>query len=132
MRKILLLALFVTAPVLSQVRTGSGDTYVNGNKLLHDCSSSATDQLYCAGYIAGASDTDMKWRILMAQIANGDRNFSSALSQTCITKDVTLGQVQDVVVKYLVAHPETRHYSAGYLVGLAVQEAFPCPKEPGS
>ena len=30
----------------------------------------------------------------------------------CIPKDVSIGQVADVVKKYLVVHPEERHFQA--------------------
>jgi hypothetical protein len=43
-----------------------------------------------------------------------------------MSAQVTNRQVQDVVVNYLKAHPETRHQDARLLVALAIREAFGC------
>jgi hypothetical protein len=40
--------------------------------------------------------------------------------------DVTNGQAEDVVGKYLKDHPEERHHMAAALIIKAIAEAFPC------
>ena len=35
---------------------------------------------------------------------------------------------KDVVVRYLQAHPEIRHYPATVLTQMALAEAFPCKR----
>jgi hypothetical protein len=50
---------------------------------------------------------------------------------TCMPKtSVTVGQIERIVHKYLVNHPEGLHRGASVLVYLALDEAFPCPKKP--
>jgi hypothetical protein len=44
----------------------------------------------------------------------------------CLPGNATVGQSSDVVMRYLEAHPEKRHYTADSLAGAALSEAFPC------
>ena len=47
---------------------------------------------------------------------------------TCVPEArVALGQLTDVVIKYLRDHPEERHLHGAVLVITAVSDAFPCP-----
>jgi Rap1a immunity proteins len=62
------------------------------------------------GYVAGVADS------------------YEVLGVVCVPSKVTLGQLQDVVLKYLDAHPEGRHNIAASLVLKALTEAFPCGK----
>ncbi len=43
---------------------------------------------------------------------------------------VTLGQLKDVVVKYLTEHPEKRHLRAQVLIRFALLEHFACANNP--
>lgn len=53
--------------------------------------------------------------------------------RTCPPEEVTYGQAQKIVIKYLNDHPETLHQSASVLVLKALSDAFPCPiKKPKS
>jgi Rap1a immunity proteins len=96
--------------------------FMNGNELYHDCSEENSDkpqgqQMYmlCLGYISGIADG-----IETAEI--GNRHL------VCAPGEATVGQLVDIVKKYLHDHPETRHRAAGVLVFLALVQAFPCPK----
>jgi len=46
--------------------------------------------------------------------------------QICVPTQVPVVQEMDVVLKYLDAHPETRHKSFRLLALEALKEAFPC------
>ena len=66
---------------------------------------------YCGGFVAGAGQA-LQW----------------GASDICLPAGVTLGQMSDVAVRYLQAHPEIRHHPAVALVRAALFEAFPCPR----
>lgn len=44
----------------------------------------------------------------------------------CIPSSVTVGQMTDVVRKYLASHPESRHEFAPLLMRRAFIQSFPC------
>ena len=46
----------------------------------------------------------------------------------CRPEAATVGQVRDVVVAYLKAHPESRHGESIGLIVNALLEAWPCPE----
>ncbi len=47
---------------------------------------------------------------------------------SCSPDGVTVGQMVDVVKRYLQNHPQTRHEPAVILIATAAREAFPCEK----
>jgi hypothetical protein len=46
----------------------------------------------------------------------------------CPPAGVVIDQPTDIVLKYIDADPETRHYTAPTLIGIVLIDAFPCPK----
>jgi hypothetical protein len=80
-----------------------------GNSLLELCQEreGSYRQGVCTGYILGAAD--------------------AVREATCMPAGVTKGQLRDVVVGYLTAHPEERHMPGDYLVHVAIANAFKCP-----
>src|SRR4051794_15042786 len=81
----------------------------SGNKLLSDCSEPPGQfgYAYCMGYVYGVGET-------------------SASGVFCPVKGITRGQAIDVVVHYLQAHPEIKHYEGSVLTQMALGQAFPC------
>lgn len=67
----------------------------------------------CAGYINGVSDA--------SQCGNSVAGFSHANPP-----GVTVGEVFDVFVRWMHAHPEQSQVGASTLVAEAMQEAYPC------
>lgn len=105
--------LVVTALICCSTPAFAQDSVVSyfkdGNQLLQNCDrSSDFDQGICAGYVIGAVDG------LSAKVGK-------------IPDGVTIGQMKDVIIKYLVDHPESRNSPAASLVYLAVLEAWPKP-----
>ena len=100
------IAVAVWAAVCGPVLAAAGD----GNELLAACLRPAEtfDRGYCLGYIVGAA---------------GALELEASV---CPPKGITLGQLKDVVVRYLQAHPEIRHQSATFLTSIALIDAFPC------
>ena len=87
----------------------------NGNTLLTICNEdNAVFWGNCGGYIEAVSD------VLSHGVAIAGR-------KACPPGQATGGQVRDIVVRFLVNHPEERHFSAESLVAKALSEAFPCP-----
>jgi Rap1a immunity proteins len=66
----------------------------------------------CLGYIDGVID-----RNDLAYVHK---------SVVCVPSDVTNGQEEQIVMKYLNDHPERLHYAAALLVLEAMHQAFPC------
>jgi hypothetical protein len=94
----------------------SFNTYANtGNRLLEHCLAPKGSGLAfgCVSYVDGVADT-------LAGI--------SALK--CVPGEVNVGQMRDVGVRYLQAHPETRHRPAAELLIAAFAEAWPYPLPP--
>jgi len=98
---------------------GLGDS-LSGSELLALCLTPKNgDMLYftnfslCAGYINGASDA--------SQCGNSVGGFSHANPA-----GVTVGEVFDIFVKWMQAHPEQSSVGASTLVAKAMQDAYPC------
>jgi hypothetical protein len=78
-----------------------------GNELLSQCLAQDAMSVVCVAYVRGVVDT--------MQIIGG----------MCIP-DVVIGQVRDVGIRYLIAHPESRQRAAMLLLSAAIKEAWPC------
>lgn len=89
---------------------------VEGNGLLEACTSRQPLQgAMCIGYIRGVID--------------GENMMGTAINKkplACLSEGVTLGQVKDVVVKYLRDYPAERNKPSAGLIGIAAATAWPC------
>jgi hypothetical protein len=87
----------------------------SGNDLLRDCSdrNNVTSFSFCLGYINGLRDG-----VVFASVGLGAKPSFE------ISEKVELGQLKDVVVRYLNEHPEERHQHAAVLVHRALVKAF--------
>ena len=109
-----LMALVVVAGLLWPISGFSQNlipyrSFADGNALYELCSSpGATDQSYCAGYLGGISDS------------------LSSSQHLCVSTEVSLRQLKDVVLKYLRDHPEQRGQAAFSVGREALTLAFPC------
>jgi hypothetical protein len=102
--------LFWPVSVLSQ-QSIPRSAFRSGNELYEQCVAQerSTQAGYCMGYVAGLADAFV-WDGTLCALRGG----------------VTEGQVDDVVVNYLRAHPEEHHYSAASIAQRALILAFPC------
>jgi hypothetical protein len=107
-----LLSAFILVCVLSPEIALGAQGFLSGNQLYERCVAdmNTVANSYCIGYVAGIADV------------------LSASKITCASDGVTVGQVTDIVVKYLRDHPEKRHYAAQDQVGTALMQAFPCQR----
>lgn len=109
--------IMIAALLMVPVPAMAADTVEdNGNEILEMC----TDSLdfmkgICLGYIRGASSAGDSWMLSMNR-------------HLCRPTGVTVGQIQDVVVRYIRQHPESRHEAAVTLVMKAQDAAWPCSR----
>jgi len=95
--------------------------FLDGNKLYRDCTTKESDdhhflnRSYCNGFVTGVTD----------MLGSTER----LAEMTCLPDKVTVGQVRDVLIKYLKDHPEKRHLPAFVLVFNSQREAFPCEEK---
>ena len=87
-----------------------------GNEFLAQCDDSkgAVEGMKCLSYVDGITD-GFDIAIL---IDNGVQK------QWTIPQGVTLGQLRDIIVGYVKAHPESRHLSMTLLAWNALNNAF--------
>jgi hypothetical protein len=75
-------------------------------------SDNPVDRGFCGGFITAVGQ--------IAQVGG----------KVCYPEGVTLEQGRDVVLRYLSAHPDTRHEVAVVLTSKALIQAFPCKTAP--
>jgi hypothetical protein len=91
------------------------------NELRRDCTAPSPGTFtagFCLGYLKGVAE--------MSRL----REKVPQLPPVCVPEAVTVGQVRNIVVRYLEEHPEEWHYSSIVLVTNALDEAFPCEAHP--
>lgn len=117
----LALAILLTTTALAQ----ESYSYSDGNKLLEMCdSTSASDQAFCAGYVAAAMDGQVT---LVNSLGRAATKPNKPAHMYCLPNDgIKLGQAERVTVKWLQDHPEKLHLAGDVLVGMALQDGFPC------
>ncbi|MDA9625670.1 Rap1a/Tai family immunity protein [Luminiphilus sp.] len=88
-----------------------------GSQLLELCENDSVAQYAgCTGFILGVSDTTASY------------NDTDVMMVTlyCTPDNVTIGQLQKVVIKSLTEDPASLHQAASGLVVSAFMDAFPC------
>jgi len=83
--------------------------FQSGNALYSDITNkSDAVQLFAMGYIVGVTDAFIG-------------------KELCIPKDVTQGQLVEVVTNFLASRPQIRHQPADLLVLIALSQHWACP-----
>lgn len=113
------LAAIATALAMMTAATAATPVHavMHGNDLLQGCKSipDDPDELDgCDTYIVGVTDA--------LEIV------SQRLTNICRPQSHAIQQLRDIVVNWLLEHPEERHRPAAKLIGLALAEAWPCSK----
>ena len=108
----------VAVTLLSSDRADA--SFQTGNSLLDACvSTQSYPAAICLNYISGVADAAsalypaayLGWRF-------------------CIPNTATLGQLKEVVTRWLIENPGERHYTGNSLVAHALSERFPCAPAP--
>jgi Rap1a immunity proteins len=107
-----LLTIVAVTAILVARTAAANDTSVTietGNTLLDHCqSANNADRVYCRGYSGGVIDT------------------LSSLHKICPPVGEIPQQVSDIIVNYLIAHPERRQEPASWLAYAAFLAVWPC------
>jgi len=99
-----------------------------GNDLLNDMSASNPQQVFAMGYVAGAAEA-IRDVIDAQRLSNNQRK--GLLPTYCSPgAGIPREQLLDIVKKYLLDNPASRHDGADVQVYAALTEAFPCPANP--
>lgn len=121
------MALVVSLAGLLPSTGGAGDILsrgldpLSGNFWLVKCSSrEKSSQFLCLGFVQGLREGVAFMEMTWTEVDGELRPFASV----CDSRAVTLDQIRDVFVKYLVDHPESRHERASILFVVALREAF--------
>ena len=112
----------IVAAILLVVFSLASRAETSGNDLQAACR--GRNQSYCLGYIEGATDAQGAWQWIMSTRLRPELEPSAPLY--CIPDEVTLDQMQQVVMKYLRDNPASLHRSAEVLIRAALNDAFPC------
>lgn len=96
--------LFLCSPAHSQV---TATPFSSGNDFLAHYGREAKYE--CSAYVIGAAD--------VLQLVEEQR--------FCPGTGITEGQLKDIVLDYIRSHSSIRHYRAGVLTALALENAFP-------
>ena len=109
------LAILAGAGVPSFVTPASA-YFLDGDELMNHCSATIADErndpVMCLTYIMGAHDAFMFQRLVRNQ-------------PRCTPRDLTGGQLREVVVEYLLANPDNRTMDASSLVWNAIIGEWP-------
>jgi hypothetical protein len=91
--------------------------YLTGKDLYADCSKpqGSFSQGFCSGYISGVVDAIEHYQV-----------NTGAEKNVCIPREASIGQVKEIVVRYLTQRADQRNNTASSLVWDAVHNAFPC------
>ena len=115
---VIAVALFWSVSVLSQ--PVGVNNFATGNDLYRLCSDQYDPaQMFCQGYVEGGA-----YAIDVVNSAKAHGIYTLA----CLPESgkVSVGQVRDIVVQWLTAHPERRHQPAAAEALWALATAFPC------
>ena len=90
--------------------------FLDGDELMNHCSATVADERFdpsiCLTYIMGAHDAHMFQRTVRNQ-------------PRCTPRNLTGGQLREVVVEYLMANPDNRAMDASALVWNAILTEWP-------
>jgi hypothetical protein len=97
--------------LLFSASTANAGGFVSGNDLYRICRGTIDEQWNCIGYLQASADAMEALRVSMGK-------------PECLRQGVELGQIKDVVLKYLEANPQARDENAWPLVVAAIGEAL--------
>jgi hypothetical protein len=91
----------------------------SGNELLSRCKAQNHERTWCLGYLQGFHNGLVIADALGLRLLGGTSVY-------CMPPNVTVGQIVDVVVRFLEQNPAIRHENAEWLTLAALTHAFPC------
>ncbi len=122
--RMLFLSLLVALGVSTAPRAAMA-FFFDGYKLCDWCNvaDEGSNKSMCTGFIGGVVDGQSNLRDLSGvdYVQIGELKY-------CRPGSVTMNQIANIVLKYLIDTPEKRHFSAAGLIFFAMVRAFPCPE----
>lgn len=127
-RVLALVCAFLSAGVTARAEN------VTGNEVYAACTIDNDLALdgFCAGYVIGLVEGLRYGAAVPLIVIRAGENLENVALMAdsflgfCAPSEAQYSQHRDIIVKYLAAHPETRHESARTLAISALAEAFPC------
>ncbi len=118
--------LWAQNPHVISPNTTDGWAWETGNDLFDHCTADTNSVQYsfCIAYIEGA--VDMIGSLQGAVAATDDKSFWK-LNAICVPNAATIGQIVDVVIKYMKDHPEQRADKAGWIITRSLLQVWSCP-----
>jgi hypothetical protein len=118
MRKIILIA-FTLMLVGGNISASAAPA--SGNKILKTCkSTNPVSTGICIGFVVAANQGLTTLLVLSSP--------TGKMTDICIPKEVTTGQMRDIFIKHLENDPKNRHMKAFILFVEAMRVTYPCPK----
>lgn len=114
-----MMKLYSAALFLSAISFGSHAAFFSGNEIFERCTSTENSNnhfqkdAFCIGYIAGVYESYEG-----ITICPGDN-----------ARNITIGQLQLISIKYMREHPEKLNNSAIDIIERGLNQAFPCKKK---
>jgi hypothetical protein len=107
--------------LLAVLPTPAVAAFYSGNDFLSYCNApeTAAARGKCTSFVAGAFDAS---ELLLTDRERDRSRFF------CVPPSVTLGQLTDVLLKYVRENPAERHETAVSLFFKAIWTAWPCPQ----
>jgi len=109
---------YIVAFTLALIATSAQAVFYTGNDMAKFCGTSETapshysDRARCSGYVIGVVDS-------MTRV-------EAYADDLCLPRGVTVGQLTNVVEKFMADHPAEMHRPGIEVVGFAMFDAFPC------
>lgn len=127
MRKLILALLLAFSTTVFAETTGN-------NLYAQLTASDASVNLQGFAYIEGVLDSE-DWYLTTDILSSMDLKKAKLekfkIPHICFGNNkITLGQLKDIVLKYLTDHPEKRHLRAQVLIRFALLESFACANNP--
>lgn len=125
--------LFTTAVLIGFLGIAKAET--TGNHLYGQLKSSdANENLKAYAYVSGVLDAEdfyLTSEIFASLNSKGGKPSRFKFVHFCFGNNkMTLGQITDIITKYLEMHPEKRHIRAHSLIRFALLENFACASNP--
>jgi hypothetical protein len=114
--------------ILALSASSASATFYNGNELYELCQRDRV-ALYIAGYLDKSWQDRIATTYFMPESSSKNaavKAVNKAIRGYCIPERATLGQLGDVVCKYVKENPKDRTKEAVGLINLAFLDAFPC------
>ena len=97
--------------------------FVSGNDILLKFKGSIPESSFAMGYVTAVADAKGRWQFQGLPPPKAESSLDVCF---VVPSGVAVGQLVDISRTYLERNPGTRHFPAAGLIGMALQEVYPC------